>query len=1088
MMTNQRFLRLMIRFFVSIGCIIFLFGCKKEGDLFQNPPSTNTGITFSNDIVETEELNILDYLYFYNGGGVAIGDINNDDLPDIFFSGNQVKNKLYLNKGNLEFEDISTSAGIEGKSSWNTGVSMADINGDGFLDIYVCAVVGINGFNGHNELFINQGDGTFKEQSSSYGLDFDSYSSSATFFDYDLDGDLDMYLLNHAVHTSESYGPVDLRRQRNYETGDKLLRNDDGKFIDVSEAAGIYGGINGYGLGIAVADFNIDGYPDIYIGNDFHEDDYYYLNNGDGTFTESLKKYFGHTSRFSMGNDVADINNDGLPDLISLDMLPEEEIPLKSSEGDDNVQIQQLRINRFGYHYQFTRNMLYVNQPDGNFMETALQSGIAATDWSWSSLFGDFNQDGEQDLFIANGIPKRPNDLDFIKFVSSDQISNKINNTKLVDKKALDLMPTGTAHNYIFKGKKGLNFEDKSTEWIVPDTIISGATAFGDLDNDGDLDLVTNNLNQIASVYINKTNDKKTFLKLKLRYRDNNKFGIGTKVKAYHNGQLQYKELIPSRGFQASSEPIIHFGFDTLEKLDSLQVIWPDGFYQTLADITTNQTLTFSPNNTKKAPSASKSKKPLFSKVENNLGIHYTHQEDSYIDFNREKLIPYKVSDRGPALAVGDLNGDQKQDVFFGSSKFYPSRTFVLKDSLFVEKIDLNIKNDSTREYRSAALADFNADGKNDLLLGSGGGDFYGKSENLKDRYLIQTETNFVENTFASYHSNTSVIKPYDFDGDGDLDVFVGSHTVTGRFGEGAESLLLENSDGTFKPVSNFPQKLGMVTDAIWSDFNNDGLKDLIVVGEWMSPKFLKNNSGKFTEVTSLDISGLWQSIHPFDIDGDGDTDYALGNWGLNSKFKASKKYPLKLYFNDFDNNGQTETITAIAKKGIYYPLETLDGLASQVVSLRKKFNTYKSFAGKTVEELFDEETFKKSVILEATTLASGYLINTNGKFEFAPFKESLQVSPILDFVSYDFDNDGQKELLAGGNYFGVKPYHGRFDSFPGALINNENDIILGGNLGLDFTKKSIRHLSIVTIGKKPYLFVVNNNDKVDLYEINTYK
>jgi len=1080
-------LHLMIRFFVSITCI-FLFGCKKEGGLFQNPPSTNTGITFSNDIVETEELNILDYLYFYNGGGVAIGDINNDNLPDIFFSGNQVNNKLYLNKGNLEFEDISTHAGIEGKSSWNTGVSMADINGDGFLDIYVCAVVGINGFNGHNELFINQGDGTFKEQSSAYGLDFDSYSSSATFFDYDLDGDLDMYLLNHAVHTSKSYGSVDLRRQRNYETGDKLLRNDGGKFIDVSKEVGIYGGINGYGLGVAISDFNTDGYPDIYIGNDFHEDDYYYLNNGDGTFTESLKKYFGHTSRFSMGNDVADINNDGLPDLISLDMLPEEEIPLKSSEGDDNVQIQQLRINRFGYHYQFTRNMLYVNQPDGNFMETALLSGIAATDWSWSSLFGDFNQDGQQDLFIANGIPKRPNDLDFIKFVSSDEINNKINNTKLVDKKALDLMPTGAAHNYIFKGKKGLSFEDKSTEWIVADTIISGATAYGDLDNDGDLDLVTNNLNKTASVYINKTNDKKTFLKLKLSYQGKNKFGIGTKVKAYHNGQIQSKELLPSRGFQASSEPIIHFGFDTLEKVDSLQVIWPNGFYQTLADVATNQTLTLSPNNTKKATPASNLKRVLFSKVENNLGIDFTHQEDSYIDFNREKLMPYKVSDRGPALAVGDLNGDQKQDIFFGGSKFYPSKTFVFKDSLFVEKIDTTIKTDSIREYRAASMADFNGDGKNDLLLGSGGGDFYGKSKSLKDRYLLQSKTGFVENDFVSYYNNTSVIKPYDYDSDGDLDVFVGSHTVTGKFGEVAESFLLENSNGTFKPVSNFPQKVGMVTDAVWSDFDNDGKKDLIVVGEWMSPKFLKNNSGTFTEVNSLNLSGLWQSIHPFDIDGDGDTDYVLGNWGLNSKFSASEKYPLKLYFNDFDRNGQTETITAIAKKGIYYPLENLDGLASQVVSLRKKFNTYKSFAGKTIEELFDEETFKNSVVLEATVLASGFLIKTNGKFKFAPFNENLQISPILDFVSFDFDADGKEELLAGGNYFGVKPYHGRFDSFPGALINNENDIILGGNLGLDFTKKSIRHLSILTIDKKPYLLVVNNNDKVDVYEINTYK
>ena len=1087
-MTNPRFLHWMTRFFTAISCVIVLLGCKKEGELFENPSSSKTGISFSNDIVETDELNILDYLYFYNGGGVAVGDINNDGLPDIFFSGNQVKNKLYLNKGNLKFEDVSAAAGIEGESSWNTGVSMADVNGDGLLDIYVCAVVGINGFNGHNELFINQGDTTFKEESAAYGLDFDSYSSSATFFDYDLDGDLDLYLLNHAVHTSESYGPVDLRRQRNYETGDKLLRNDNGKFEDVSEKAGIYGGINGYGLGIAVADFNLDGYPDIYVGNDFHEDDYYYLNNGDGSFTESLKTYFGHTSRFSMGNDVADINNDGLPDLISLDMLPEDEIPLKSSEGDDNVQVQQLRINRFGYHYQFTRNMLYVNQPDGNFMETALLSGIAATDWSWSSIFGDFNQDGKQDLFVANGIPKRPNDLDFIKFVSNDQITNKINNTKLVDKKALDLMPTGTSHNYIFEGKQGLGFENQSKNWIVPDTIISGATAYGDLDNDGDLDLVTNNLNQTASVYINKTNTKGTFLKLKFNYRGKNKFGLGTKVRAYNDGKLQYKELMPSRGFQASSEPIIHFGFGNVKKIDSLQILWPDKSYQTLVDVTTNQTLTLSPEGSKEYSPNRRPTNQTFIKIGNSLGVNYVHQEDPYVDFNREKLIPYKVSDRGPAIAIGDLNGDGKQDLFFGGSKFNPSKTLIFKDSIFVEKSYGTLKNDSIKEHRAASIEDFNGDGTNDLFIGSAGGDFFGKSEKLLDTYLVQSETDFSQKKLPTYHSNTSVIVPNDFDGDGDLDVFVGNHTITGKFGDIGESVLLENSEGEFKMVEDFPKKLGMITDAIWSDFDNDGVKDLILVGEWMSPKFLRNNRGKFTEVASLDIAGLWQSIHPFDIDGDGDTDYVLGNWGLNSKFKASNKYPLKLYFNDFDNNGQTETITAIAKNGTYYPLETLDGLASQIVSLRKKFNTYTSFAGKTVEELFDQETIKNSKVLEATTLASGFLLNDNGAFKFTPFPEELQVSPILDFVSYDFDGDGKKEVLAGGNYFGVKPFHGRFDSFPGALIKSKNDIILGGNLGLDFTQKSIRHLAILNVDDKPYLLVVNNNEKADVYEINTNK
>ena len=446
-----------------ILCFSILFlACNKGDLLFKNPTSQETGLYFKNTITPTNSLNILDYLYYYNGGGVALGDINNDGLLDIFLSANQEKNKLFINKGNLQFEDITAKSNVSGNSSWNTGAVMGDVNGDGLLDIYVCAVVGVHGFYGYNELYINNGDETFTESAQQYQLDFDSYSSSAAFLDFDLDGDLDIYLLNHAIHTQESFGKADLRYKRNEQTGDRLLRNDGGTFTDVSESAGIFGGINGYGLGISVADFNQDGFPDIYVGNDFHEDDYYYINNRDGTFSDQLKEYFGHTSRFSMGNDVADINHDGLPDIISLDMLPEDEVVLKTSEGDDNIQIQKLRTQKYGYHYQFTRNMLYVNQQNSGYLETALLSRIAATDWSWSSLFADFNQDGEQDLFISNGISKRPNDLDFIKFVSNEQIQKKIDNTKLVDQKALQMMPSGEAHNYIFKGVKNLEFEDKS--------------------------------------------------------------------------------------------------------------------------------------------------------------------------------------------------------------------------------------------------------------------------------------------------------------------------------------------------------------------------------------------------------------------------------------------------------------------------------------------------------------------------------------------------------------------------------------------------------------------------------------------------
>lgn len=1079
----------MNRFLIACSCALLIAGCKKEGELFETPGSDKTGIAFTNQVEQTNDLSILDYLYFYNGGGVSVGDINNDGLPDIFFSGNQVKNKLYLNKGNLQFEDISETAGIEGNSSWNTGTVMGDINGDGLLDIYVCAVVGINGFNGYNELYINNGDNTFTEQAAKYGLDFDSYSSNAAFLDYDLDGDLDLYLLNHAIHTQNSFGRYDLRNERNYETGDKLLRNDGGKFVDVSEEAGIYGGINGYGLGLAISDFNLDGFPDIYVGNDFHEDDYYYINNGDGTFTESLKDYFGHTSRFSMGNDVADINGDGRPDFISLDMLPEDEVALKSSEGDDNIQTQKLRIQQYGYHYQFTRNMLFLNQPDGNFMETALLSGVSATDWSWSALFGDYDLDGQQDIFVSNGIPKRPNDLDFINFVSSEQIKNKIDNTKLVDQDALNLMPSGNTANYIFKGSEGITFENMSERWIKKDTIISGATAIGDFDGDGDLDLVTNNLNSEATLYINKTAPNSNYLKLKLQFSTQNSLGVGTKVYAYQDGKLQFKELFPSRGFQASSEPIIHFGFPKQSPVDSIKVIWPDNTYQTFSSVALNQTLTVAPQNPKPFDygSLQPKKKTLFTLEPGNLGIDFTHKEDNYTDFNREKLIPYQVSDRGPAMALGDLNNDGNSDIFFGGSKFIPPSFYIQQDSVFINQRYQTVENDSIKEIVSAVIADMDNDQKNDLYLTAGGGDFFGKSEALLDAYYQQDESGFSLQKLPPYFQNSSVVKPMDFDQDGDLDVFVGGHTVTSSFGAPAISVILENNQGNFAPYEGFDQNdlLGMVTDALWSDFDSDGAIDLILIGEWMSPKFLKNENGRFKEVMDLDLKGLWQSLAAFDIDGDGDTDYLLGNWGTNSKFKASKDYPMKLFFNDFDDNGQTETITALEKNGRYYPLETLDGLAAQMVSLKKRFTSYKSFAGITMDDLFPKEVMNASQVLEVNTLSSGFLRNTNGTFEFVPFQNTLQVAPIMAFAISDFDGDGKDDALIGGNYFGVKPYHGRLDSFPGALLKTEDEVILGNLLGLDFTQKSVRHLGVLTLKDTKYVLAVFNNDRAQIYRIN---
>lgn len=1065
--------------------VLLLAGCRRGGTLFDEPTGRDTGIRFANTLQETEDLNILDYLYFYNGGGVAVGDINGDGLPEVFFSGNQAGNKLYLNKGNMQFEDITEKAGVPGNSSWNTGAVMADVNADGLLDIYVCAVVGINGFTGHNELYINNGDNTFTERAAEFGLDFDTYSSNAAFFDYDLDGDLDCYLLNHAVHTQDSYGKASLRYERSYETGDKLLRNDGGSFVDVSEAAGIYGGINGYGLGLSVSDFNQDGYPDLYIGNDFHEDDYYYLNNGDGTFREALREHFGHTSRFSMGSDAADINNDGRPDLMSLDMLPEEEVPLKSSEGDDNIQTQKMRIGQYGYYYQFTRNMLYVNQPDGRFMETALMSGVAATDWSWSALFADFDMDGHQDLFVSNGIPKRPNDLDFVRFISSEQISNKLDNTRLVDQKALNMMPSGNVHNYIFQGREGLHFEDRSDSWIRKDSILSGATALGDLDGDGDLDVVINNLNREASVLENQSGDERHYLKVKLEYRGGNPYGIGTKVYVYSRGRTLFRELFPVRGFQAASEPILHFGLGR-DTIDSLRVIWPDRTYQSLQAPEADQTLVIKPQGTKPFDyhTLHPNSPPLFQKAGGPLPV-IRHEEDPYTDFNREKLLPYSLADRGPALAVGDLDGDGSQDLFVGGSKRVPPALYLQQNDTLVPARLPGISEDSIQENIDALITDLDGDGQGELLLANGGSDYFGASEYLQNRIYQRQDARFLSAVLDPGFANSSVLRPSDYDGDGDTDLFVGNQSVTGSFGTLPDSYLLENQNGTLVVSGALDgQGLGMVTDAVWTDFNEDGRPDLLIVGEWMQPQFYENTAAGFRRLETDAPSGLWQSAASFDIDADGDPDYLLGNWGTNSKFHSSEAYPMRLYLHDFDGDGSTDPVLATEKNGEYYPLSGLDDLASQMVSLRRKYPRYSDFAGRTVQEVFGEADLETASVMEAGELRSGFLRNEGGRFTFVPFPAEMQAAPILEFLAFDFDGDGQEELLAGGNYFGVKPYQGRLDGFPGALIQSENEILLGNRIGLDFFKRSVRGLEIIRLGETPYLLAVFNDAQADFYAL----
>jgi hypothetical protein len=1074
---------------IALALLLFVSCTKKENQLFEKLSPDMSNVKFTNQLDESKNISILDYLYYYNGGGVAMGDINNDGLVDIYFTSNQGKNKLYLNKGGNKFEDISVKAGVEGESDWQTGSIMADVNGDGYLDIYVCAVVGINGFEGHNELYINNKDNTFTESASEYGLDLDNYSTSAAFLDYDNDGDLDMYLLNHAVHSESSFGKAEIRNKRSYECGDKLFQNNNGHFVDVSEKAGIFGGANGYGLGIAVSDFNLDGNPDIYVCNDFHEDDYYYLNNGDGTFTESMRNYFGHTSRFSMGVDAADINHDGFPDLMTLDMLPDDEKVLKSSAGDDNPQMLKYRTEKLGYHFQYTRNMLQINQGGKHFTEVALLSGVAATDWSWSTLFADYDQDGEQDIFVCNGIPKRPNDLDYVKYYSNENIKTKITTTKLLDKQALKKMPKGNVSNYIFQGGKDLQFKNRSNDWIENDSIISNGGAYADLDNDGDLDIVTNNLNSVASIYINKTNDKANYLKLKLRFGGKNTFGIGSKVISYVKGKKQYKEIQTTRGFQSSSEPIIHFGYGKISQVDSVQIIWPDKTYQTLKNVKTNQTLTIQPSKIRKTFNYANLHPgilPIFKKSATNLGIDFTHQENDFVDFTAQKLIPYQRSDRGPATVVGDLNNDGKSDIFFGGAQGKQAAIYLQNNKGFTKKTFPSIVSDSIYEDASAVIGDFNGDHQNDLIVASGSGQY--AADLVHRLYLGNT---LAKSAFPDTKAmNASVIKTIDYDKDGDLDLFIGNNSKSNSFGKMPDCYLLNNNKGIFNIVQTKTfEGVGMVTDAVITDFNKDGTQDLIVVGEWMKPKFFANTKGNFKEVTESMLpdnqNGLWQSICAFDIDHDGDQDYLVGNWGMNSKFKANQEFPMKMYYDDFDTNGTFETIVAIEKKGNYYPTMGLDELAEEFSGmLKKKFNTYKSFAGKTLEEIFDPKMLEKAALYEVHNLKSGYLRNDKGKFTFVPFSNKMQVSPITSFVKTDFDGDGKEDVFAAGNYFGVTPFHSRFDGFSGALIKDQKTIYLGNQIGIDLTQKAVRHLDIIPLNGKKYLLVTINNKKAEVYEL----
>jgi len=1062
---------------------------SEDERLFNLLPSDSTGISFSNVLAPTIDLNILDYMYYYNGGGVSVGDLNNDNLPDLYFTSSQGHNVLYLNRGDLKFEDITEQAGVTGNADWTTGTTMVDINHDGYLDIYVCVVSGICGLEGKNQLFINNGDLTFTERASEYHLDFETTGTQASFFDYDNDGDLDIYLLNHSIHSPNNYNKAESRINYAEVSGDKLLQNDNGAFLDVSKEAGIYGSSMGYGLGLSLADFNNDGYTDIYVSNDFHEDDYFYLNQRDGTFLEASKSFFGHISRFSMGSDVADINGDGFADLLTLDMAARDERISKASVGEDRMDLHQYKTKVLGYHNQYARNMLQINQSGKAFHDMGIFAGVSETDWSWSALFADYDLDGNQDLFVTNGIPKRPNDLDYINYIHSIE-AKKQKGQKDDDQLTMDAMPEGSVSNHLFLGDGEIGFADQDDTCILLPNSCSNGAAYADLDLDGDLELIVNNIDQEAFVYENLTNSK-DYLNIRLKSNGENRLAIGARVELYQGARMQYKELYPTRGFMSSVDYSLHFGLGG-NRVDSIRIVWPGNRTKIIKDdIPVGKVLEIQEEDSTSIDHLSpySNAKSLFKPVEDNLGISYVHTKNDFSDYNTQKLIPYGISGKGPSLAIGDVNHDGLEDIFVGNSRSNPAQLYVQSSTGLQLSAEPEFMEEAIYNDASCVILDIDSDGKNECIVGSTGFEYVGKRKELLDRcYFLDSVSGLqTRAVFPSLYNNTSVIKASDVDGDGDQDLFVGSSYTSYDFGETPQSYLLYNDGNQFKIKNEKPfSELGMVKDAIFSDFNGDGVDDLIVVGEWMAPTFLQNDGGRFVAkaVGPSDLNGLWQCIVPFDIDGDGDEDYVLGNWGLNSKYSATSEFPLLLFHGDVDQNGTPETIVATERDEKYHIPIWLDDLKSQITYFRKVYTDYSSYAGKGLYDIFDSDMLDNMARLEVHELASGYLENSNGNFQFIPFEDSrLQASIITNMLKFDYRGTGKPQLLVAGNSKDISPYNGHLDALAISMIDSDGNVE-SHNLGLDLYHTQVGDMEIVELNGEHYLLVAINGGKLTVFKI----
>jgi hypothetical protein len=1081
--------------------VLFLTSCQSETSktdtVFTELSPEKTNVTFANNITENDKNNIIQYLYYYNGGGVAAGDVNNDGLPDLYFTSNQGQNKLYLNKGKMRFEDATEAASVGGKGNWSTGVTMADVNGDGHLDIYVCNVGNYKYFKGRNELFINNKNGTFTEQAVAFNLAFEGLATQAAFFDYDNDGDLDCYLLNHSTHDAGRNFDVSYRAMPNAIAGDRLMRNDGSQFTDVSAAAGILSSKVGYGLGIALSDVNQDGCMDIYVSNDFQENDYLYYNNCDGTFREGSAFSLGHQSNFSMGSDIADFNNDALPDLVTLDMKPEDEQTIKKSAGADSYE-RYLQKLQDGFHYQYPRNNLHLNRGTlfGRatvFSEIGQLTGIDATDWSWSALFSDFDNDGLKDLFITNGIFRRPNDMNYLKFQSSDIVQQNATDLEIATQ-----MPSGKVSNYCYQNKGNLSFKNVTKDWGLEHVGISNGAAYADLDGDGDMEIITNNINETAKIYNNNTNEKATYLKIKLKGEDQNTFGIGAKVYIQHQGKVFYQEQSPTRGFQSSVDYSLNFGLNKITVIDSVTVIWTNGIYETKTEVPTNQTITFRQENAERffIYTPQKPENPIFLDATKEVGNTITHEENQFSDFSIQRLMTHALSTEGPALAIGDVDGDGMEDIFIGGSKGKSGQLHHLrfKNNKYFFATQRQAFDAETEDI-DATFFDADNDGDLDLFVVTGGNEWEANAAALTDRlYLNDGKGNFTKSPNEIYsNGNGSCVRANDFDKDGDMDLFIGNRVITGKYGISPSStLLINNSEisgqvgkGQFMPLKSAQfQEIGMVTDAIWVDYDNDKDDDLIIVGEFMAITIYENKNGQIVDSPLLipNSEGWWNTIKTADLDNDGDLDFVVGNHGLNCDLTASVERPLEMYVHDFDANGSLEHILCYYNGGKSYPFASQDELISQVASKRKTYLKYDKYAQSQIESVFDKSILAKAKKLTANELRTVWIENDRGNFIIHALPIEAQFAPTESILIQDFDGDGNQDVILGGNFYGVIPKIGRYDASYGNYLQGDGK----GNFKNIEPRKSgwtlsgeIRAMKMMEIGDNSAVIVARNNENV---------